>query len=687
MMSAQRNRNNTANASRGSSGSAARQLDDAGISRERFNPIAYLGPIALLVCVFTAYIPAIRGDFIWDDDSYVTKNQTLHSAEGLRRIWFEVGATPQYYPLVFTTFWTEYHLWGLSPVGYHLVNILLHGLSAILVWKLLLQLEIPGAGLAAFIFALHPVHVESVAWITERKNVLSGFFYLAAMSAFLRFSPMNDADKPQPKWYVASLLLFVAALLSKTVTASLPAALLLIYWFKLGRLRVREIVAVLPMLVLGLLAGSLTAYVEKHFVGTKYLTFDYSAMDRILIAGHVIWFYAAKLVIPAPLIFIYPRWQINAASLVHYLFPLCAIASLCVVFFMRKKWGRGPLVAALFFGGTLFPALGFINVFPMRYSFVADHFQYLASLGLIVLIAACITRSLPAPIGKPLVIILPLILAVLTFRQCFVYADLETLWRDTLVKNPSATMARNNLGAIFRKRGKLDEAEKCYRECLADPLCLDRADILFNMATLANDRGDIPHTIDYCKQAIAERPSFPKALTNLGGILHNQGHVQEAIPYLERAVQSNPGYLLARNNFGNALLSVGRTSEAIEQLEAAIRLEPEFAEAHYNLGNAYASQNRNNEATAQYETAIKLKPQYVEARINLAGLLQKAGKFDEAVIQLQTALSIEPNHPLAHYNLGNALARLGRRDEAIAQYEIARRLRPDLQPPMGFDRP
>jgi hypothetical protein len=274
-----------------------------------------LGGLLLLI-ILAAYQQVWHAGYIWDDDSYVTKNATLRDLHGLWRIWFEVAATPQYYPLVHTSFWIEHHLWGLNPLGYHLVNLVLHALGAILLWRGLLRLGIPGAWLAAAIFAVHPVEVESVAWITERKNVLSAVFYFAAALTYLRFETARDEkDQAGQRWYLyfASLFLFVLALLSKTVACSLPAALLLVRWWKSGRIKWRDILALLPFFAFGLGLGLLTAWLEKHHVRAEGEEWALTFGQRFLIAGRALWFYASKLLWPANLIFIYPRWDVSAA--------------------------------------------------------------------------------------------------------------------------------------------------------------------------------------------------------------------------------------------------------------------------------------------------------------------------------------------------------------------------------------
>ena len=349
-------------------------------------------------------MPALRGGFNWDDDAYVTNNLTLRSVHGLSQIWGQLTATPQYYPLVFTSFWLEYHLWGLNPLGYHVVNVLLHALAAMLLWRVLVRLQLPGAWLAAGIFALHPVAVESVAWVTERKNVLSAVFYFAAALAYLRWRDDGTTTtglRATSSWrslvlYLLSLALFICALFSKTVTASLPAALLLVIWWKHGRIAGRDVWPLLPFFVAGAALGLVTSWLERTHVGANGPEWALSFFDRCLIAGRALWFYAGKLFWPANLTFIYPRWQIDPGIWWQWLFPAAAIALVMILWSLRGRIGRGPLVAVLFFAGTLLPALGFANVYPMRYSFVADHFQYLASVGLIVLAAAGLTKNLPA---------------------------------------------------------------------------------------------------------------------------------------------------------------------------------------------------------------------------------------------------------------------------------------------------
>jgi len=346
------------------------------------------------------------------------------------------------------------------------------------------------------------------------------------------------------------------------------------------------------------------------------------------------------------------------------------------------------LVALLFFIGTLFPALGFVDAFPMRFSFVADHFQYLASLGPIVLVSAILASRLSRPIPLvPAVAATGLLLAALTYRQGLIYDNPERLWRDTLAKNPKASIAHINLGAILQKDGRLDDADRSYREAIDDPECLDRADVLRNLGLVAARRGDQEAAIAYFERAVAERPSFATAFVNLGEILRGMGRLPQATSAFEHAVAADPNDAVARNNLGSARFDAERLDEAVTELRAAVALKPEFVEAHYNLGNALAKMKKLPEAQSEYLVALGIRPEYVVAHINLANLLLQLGRTDEAVVHLETALRFDPRNPLAHYSLGYALDRLGRRAEAADHYRTAQRARPDLAPPSGLKSP
>ncbi len=473
---------------------------------------------ALLVAVVLVYQPVWHGGLLLDDEVHITRPE-LRSWHGVYRIWFDVGAIQQYYPLSETAFWVQYKLWGDAMFGYHLANILFHALTAVMVALLLRQLAIPGAYLAAAIFALHPVHVESVAWITEQKNTLSAVFYLGAAMAYLRFDQNRGTA-----WYLGALGLFVLALVSKIVAVTLPAALLVIFWWRRGRLSWRwDALPLTPFFIIGAVMGVFVTWAERKMVGADGPDFAMTVLQRCLLPGRVIWFYLGKLLWPADLHFMYPRWQVDSAIWWQYLFPLALLLLLAALWWPSRRW-RGPLAGMLFFVGTLFPVLGFLNVYWFLFSYVADHFQYLASLGIIAPVAAGAALLLDhwglwrRPAGYAVCMVVLAVLGSLTWQQSRIYSDAETLYGTTVAKNPDCWLAHNNLGAALAERGQVDEA------------------------------------IGHYQTALKIKPDYAKAHYNLGNALVQCGQVDEAIAHYERALEIKPDDADMHNNLGGVLV-------------------------------------------------------------------------------------------------------------------------------------
>jgi tetratricopeptide (TPR) repeat protein len=641
----------------------------------------WLAGLLLAACVLLAYLPVLKAGFIWDDDDYVTANWTLHNLDGLRHIWFDTTATPQYYPLVHTTYWLEYHFWKLNPMGYHAINVLLHTFAAILLWRVLAMLEVPGAWLAAAIFALHPVNVESVAWVTERKNVLSAVFFFAAAWAYLRFAGKWEGKERRWGWWFLAWLLFVCALLSKTVACSLPAALLLVCWWKKGWLELRDVLPTIPFFIAGLWLGLQTARLEQNHVGAVGPDWSFSFAERCLIAGRALWFYAGKLFWPEQLTFIYPRWHIDTSIWWQWLFPVAALAMVVALWLARKRIGRGPLAAVLFFAATLFPALGFFNAFPMLFSFVADHFQYLAGAGIMALAAAGITAATARfekgfPFLRPLCCaLLLLVLGTLTWRQTRMYADVETLWETTIQRNPQCWMAHNNLGLFLADKGLVDEGIAHFQTALSIRPQYPAA--YNNLGTALTDKGQINEAIADFQKALQFNPDYAEAFNNLGAALLRKGQTDEAIASCQKALQIKPGYAEAYNNLGSALLQKGRTDEAMDDFQKALSIKPDYAEAQYNLANAWLQKGQNSRAIVEFQKVLAIQPDHADAHNNLGNLLFQKGELDLAIGQYQSALAIKPNNIEACDNLGMALARKGRTDEAIIYYRKALQINPD----------
>ena len=573
------------------------------------------GIAAILLITTVAYLPIFRGGFIWDDETYVTGNRLLRSLAGLRAIWLEPGP-PQYYPLTQTTFWLEYHLWGLRPLGYHLANVLLHALNAALVWLVLGRLAVPGAWMAAAVFALHPVHVESVAWVTELKNIQAGAFSLLALLAYLRFA----LGRRSAGLYALAVVAFVLAVLSKTVACTVPAAALVCVWWKRGSLGRGDVVPLVPFFLVGLAGGLGTAMVEKYRVGAQGADWTLSAADRCVLAGRALWFYAAKLVAPIRLSFFYPRWAIDAGVGWQWLFSLAAVGVVAALWMLRDRIGRGPLAAVLYFAITLAPALGFVDVYLFRYSFVADHFQYLASLGpitLVVALGAAGARKVPA-LGRAARLAcggLLLALGAATWSRAHVFADLETLWRDTVSKNPGAWSAYNNLGTLLLERGRAAEAVPVIERALA--LRPDVPEIHHTMADAWSRLGRRDEARAEYARALAVAPGYAPAHNALGLLLLDEGKATEAIAEFEQAIRLRPDLPAPFYNLGNALVALDRWGEAEPYYQRALEIAPEFAEAHNNLANLYASRGNLAGAIEHYEKALALKPDLREARDNL----------------------------------------------------------------------
>jgi protein O-mannosyl-transferase len=649
---------------------------------------AWLRACGLVMLALAAYAPVWHAGFIWDDDDHVTANSTLRSLSGLRRIWFETQATPQYYPLVHTTFWCEYHLWGLHPLGYHLTNLLLHAGNALLLWCVLRRLGVPGAWWAAALFAVHPVHVESVAWITERKNVLSTLCYLGSFLAWLRFWPPEDSrPRPGGGWifYGLALLLFAGALLSKTVTCSLPAAFLLVRWWKQGRLSIRDGLVTAPFFVLGVPLALQTVFLEKSHVGAVGDEWTWSYVERVLIAGRAVWFYAGKLAWPQRLTFIYPRWQICATSWWQQLFPAAVVAVLLALYAWRRRLGRGPLVAVLFFVGTLIPALGFFDVYPMRYSFVADHFQYLASIGLLVLAGAAIhwllinrSRMARCVAGGSLLALL----GALTWQQARVYHDdLLTLWNDTLAKNPGCWMAYTNRGKAYVKLGQAERALDDFThwgELHSVP------NVTRGPAGAYVARGDAYRELGQAQQAandythaIELEPDVAATYTSRGLVQQHLGQLPQAIADYTRAIELKPDSAEPYTDRGIVYQMLGQTQQAISDHTRAIELQPDLADAYANRGASYQQLGQLQQALADFTRAIELKPDSAEAYYNRANVFLKMKQAQAAIHDCTRALELQPDLAFAYGTRAQAYQQLGQLEEAIADYTSAIGLKPD----------
>ena len=641
----------------------------------------YLASLILFASII-AYFPAMGGGFIWDDNDYVTENPTLRDASGLRAIWIDPSATPQYYPLVHSSFWVEYQIWGLHPTGYHIVNVLIHIANALLLWRVLERFNVSVAWFAAFVFAIHPVHVESVAWITERKNVLSGFFYLSAVLCFLNFDDFAKLDTQPSRrhygWYVAAIVCFVAAMLSKTVAATWPAALLVMIWWKRGKITFDQIVALLPMFVIGVVMGLLTVRLERDQVGAQGMDWQFSLMDRFLIAGRAIWFYAAKLMWPFELIFTYPRWNIDDRQVWQYVFPAGVLVVLVGLWAMRNRIGRGPLAAVCFFCGTLFPALGFFDVYPMVFSFVADHFQYLASIGVIVLVIATANQLIvrwtarPRRIQLAAIAVVACVLAGLTWRQGKIYEGLEPLWRDTLAKNPESFMAHENLAALLTARKQYDEAETHLAEAMR--IKPEFVNSYVNLAKIREGQGRFDEAMSLYEYALELHPGFPAALNGLGAVHGMKGEYERAETILKEAIEYDPEDPKPYSNLASVYAKTERYDSAIEFYEKALSIDPKLTDTRSSLAHVLMSQQDFGRAQALLKETLTLDPENVSALLNLGVIAANEQRYKTAIYYFRDVLKYDPTHVAATYNLAAMYDAVGDVNNSARYMDAYRRL-------------
>ena len=677
--------------------------------------------LGLVTAVVLCFSPALPGDFLWDDDLHITATPTIVGPLGLKEIWTTAAAN--YFPLVLTNFWVQHALWGLNPFGYHVVTLLFHALAAVLLWRVLVRLNARGAWLGAALWALHPVQVESVAWICELKNTQSAVFFLGAILGWLRWLEVGRVSDPPPTSptrsqdeassrltlshpaYVGALVCAVLAILSKPSTVPLPVVLALCVWWRRGRFAWRDLIPLVPFFLLSFGAAGWTIWEQRVNSGAQGAAWAQTWPERFVIAGRAVWFYIGKLAWPADLIFIYPRWEIAATPLAFLPF---AGVMLVVAGLWRGRAGalRPVFFAAIFFGALLFPVLGFFSIYFFRYSFVGDHFQYLASMGPLALAGAAITVALdrwPAVLGRARPVFSALLiggLGFLTWRESAVYLSSETLWRATLARNPAASMAWFNLGSTLLKEGRHEEAIACLREGLR--LRPDDAPGYNDLGCELVVVGRAEEALPIFARALELRPAYAEVHNNLGNALRSLGRVDEAVACYERALQLKPAYAEAHNNLGCELAAKGRTTEAIYHLEQAVRLNPGNSTNHNNLGNALRDAGRTAAAIASYGRALELSPDFAEAHANLGRALMAAGRvpealerfalaarwapesakirrdwgtalmqqsrWSEAIVQFEALVQLEPAASAAHATLGNALAQAGRWPEAAARF-------------------
>ena len=637
-----------------------------------------VGAILLLLLIFLAYARVGAAGFIWDDESHLTQNPCIIGPLGLADIW--TSASAFYYPLVLTTFWILHHFVGLNPLPYHILNVTFHAASALLLWRVLVQLRVRGAWLGAAIWALHPVLAQSVAWVTEMKNTQSAFFYLLAISCFLQ----SRDRKRNFIFYGLTIFLFVAAITSKPSTVMLPLVLALCLWWREGEINQCDLRLLLPFVLISLLASGWTIWEQKfhsHATGADWVQ---TPLQRVLISADAICFYLLKLIWPHPLIFIYPRWDVDPSRWFAWI-PLVALLVIATVLFIKRNAALRPIAFAFaYFVITLFPVLDFFDVYFFRYSFVSDHFQYLASMGPLALAGAGVVTAvekvgihrLVVQTASTLVILS--ILGALTFHQSAKYHDVITLYQATLAQNPGCWMAEYNLGLALKNQGQLDQAIAHYRRAIN--IWPDYVEAHYNLGGAYIEKGEFDEALAEYRRAIEIHPTEADSHNNYGSALRELKQFDQAEIEYKRALSLRPQYLDARLNLGSLLLQRGRIDEAITNLETARRLQPNDATTRVTLALALMKNGRGSQAAAEFNRALQLAPDRVKALNSFAWLLATAADDSvrdgkRAVLLAERANALAGNNdPTILHTLAAAYAEARRFDEALQTARRAMKL-------------
>jgi tetratricopeptide (TPR) repeat protein len=572
--------------------------------------------LIIVAAVLWIYGPVLHGDWLWDDGKLVANNELVHDPSGLWKIWFQPGSLFDYQPLKVSVVWLQWQLWGDNLLGYHLTNVFLHTLSALLVWRLFSKFGLPLAWLGGLIFAIHPVQVESVAWISELKNTLSLPPFLLAMCAWIDFEEHGKKSD-----YFLALGLFLAAMLCKPAMVMFPVVILLYAWWKRGRIRWNDVKAGTPFFVVSLVLGLITIWFLHHIaLGNESIQMG-GFFSRLACAGLSLSFYFSKCFLPVGLLPVYPRWVVDPPTPTQFLPGPILLAAISWLWTKRKNWGRHALLGLGFFLINLAPFLGFNEGAYMDFTWVMDHILYIPMLGLTGLVVAAlgqVKEHLSAPLrlcGAGLVTVVLALLAFKSHTYAKIFINSVTLWTYDLKYNPESYQTHGHLGLDLLQKGRLPEAMAQLDQALR--INPDDAEYCFYLATHLLQSGQVPEAIELYQKALKIKPDYADAHTDLGFALLQTGRVSEAMEQFEQVLQIKPDDFMAHNNLGSIFFNTGRFPEAIEQFEQAMRIKPDSADAHYNLGNALVQTGRISEAIEQYQQALQLRPDFDTARHNL----------------------------------------------------------------------
>jgi Tfp pilus assembly protein PilF len=555
-------------------------------SRTKF----FLRAALILVLGFWIYWPALHGDWLWDDRDLIADNALVHDPDGLWKIWFEPTDLYDYLPLKVSVEWIEWRLWGEDTLGYHLISLSLHLLSAFLLWRLLLKFGLRCAWLGGLIFIVHPVIVESVAWISELKNTLSLPFFLLAMGAWIDFDARGKG-----KDYALALGLFLLALLCKATMVMFPVVILLHAWWKRGRLTWRDLQASAAFFAVSLAMGLTTIWFLDRTGGEQTVVLG-GLMSRLACAGLSISFYFSKCMLPLDLMTIYPRWVVDPPSPLQFL-PWPVLGGVLYFLWTRRMvWGRHALLGIGFFLVNLAPFVGLNAGSYMNYTWVMDHVLYIPIIGLIGLTVAGfeqVEAQLPARlrrVGAAIVAVALGLLAWSSHGYAELYVSLEALWGYNVARNPEAALPHNDLGFVFTQQKRLAEAIDQFR--LATQLDPRYHDAHHNLGILLLQTGQVTEAVTEFQAALQLAPKLAQSHYNLAYALDRAGRIPEAMEEYRRTLGIDPKYMDAYNNLAVNLANQNRITEAIEVLQSALEIDPDNEQIRGNLARAITLQNR-----------------------------------------------------------------------------------------------
>jgi len=609
---------------------------------------------AIVLATLLCYMPAMRAGLVWDDKPLVFENPIIQATDGLYRIWFTTEPV-DYCPLTWSMFWVEWRLWGTNPAGYHVINILLHAAGAVLVWRVLRELNVPAAWLAGLVFAIHPVNVASVAWISERKNTLALVFFLLTILFYLKFDSQFGR-----RWYVLSLLMFVLALAAKASVVTIPLVLLACVAWRRRTVTRRDMFHTIPFFLLAGVMAAVAVWFQRHNAIQDTTVRTEDGWSRIATAGWIVWFYIYKTLVPLDLSMVYPRWQVDGRQLISWLPGLGILLCLAVFWIRRKTWGRALLFGFGTFLITIAPVLGFCDMYWFSFSFVADHWQYISIISVIALAVGGAGKLRQGRsdgvkrITNLLAVLVVGALGVLTWRQTLIYKNEETLWHDTLRKNPNAWIAWYNLGANALLAGREQEAYEWLSRSI--DLWPNYARAHGNLGAIYVKRGQPARALEQYNEGLRLDPQSAGLHYNAAAVLVRRKKIDEAIPHYLEAVRLQPDFVKALNDLATIYYQQGKLEPAADYFRRAVQLCPADPELRLNLGNTFARQEKISEAIDQYRQALRLKPEYAYAHNNLGMALTIQGKMAEAIFHFREALRIDPAYEGAKKNLNLALA-------------------------------